>query len=168
MQGRVKFLQIFQPQRISLPWVYDVAHVLKTIHTTIDNSRTRSFRSWKVTSSSSAITFDRNHLWCYLYVVLILSMIPLSPRRDGGALLRPLSLRFFFREYPKTTAVFDIPVHISVLHKLWKFQTQVTQGHVTRSRQVTSPKKKVLMVVIATAECLITLKFSAIDIRTNI
>ena len=38
--------------------------------------------------------------------------------------------------------VFGTPVHTSFLHTLWKFQTQVTQGQVTRSRQVASPQKK--------------------------
>ena len=50
---------------------------------------------------------------------------------------------------------------------LWKFQTQVTQGQVTRSRQVTSPQKK-MKVRHSYTECPITLKLPVIDIRTSI
>ena len=50
-----------------------------------------------------------------------------------------------FPDCQKTTAlraaVFGTPYHASFPHMLWKIHTQVTQGHVTRSRQVTSPYK---------------------------
>ena len=49
-----------------------------------------------------------------------------------------------------------------------KFQTQVAQGQVTRSRQVTSPKKVVMLVIDTYTECPIILKLSVIDIRTSI
>ena len=42
----------------------------------------------------------------------------------------------------RSAAVFGTPYHTSVPHMLCKFQTQATQGQVTRSRQVTSPHKK--------------------------
>ena len=45
-------------------------------------------------------------------------------------------------------AVCGTPVFTSFPH-IWKFQTQVTQGQVTRSGQVTSPQKKIGMLVIA-------------------
>ena len=52
---------------------------------------------------------------------------------------------------------------------LWKFRTQVTQGQVTRSRQVTPPHhRKTLNVRHSYTEWPITLKLSAIDIRTSI
>ena len=38
--------------------------------------------------------------------------------------------------------VFGTPYYKLFTHMLWKFQTQVTQGQVTRPRQVTSPHKK--------------------------
>ena len=64
-----------------------------------------------------------------------------SPGR--GCLNTPVS---FFADILKTTArsaaVFGTPVHASFPHILQKFQTQATQGQVTRSRQVTSPRKK--------------------------
>ena len=44
---------------------------------------------------------------------------------------------------------FGTPVYISLSHILWKFQIQVTQGQVTRSRQVASPQKKFWVLVIA-------------------
>ena len=50
---------------------------------------------------------------------------------------------------------------------LWKFQTQVIQGQVTRSRQVTSPQKS-LNARHSYTECLITLKLPVFDIRTSI
>ena len=37
--------------------------------------------------------------------------------------------------------VFGTAIHTFYPHTLWKFQSQVTQGQVTRSRQVTSPQK---------------------------
>ena len=48
------------------------------------------------------------------------------------------------------SVIFDTPSHKSFPHMLWKFQTQATQGQVTRSRQVTSHQKKVWTLVIAT------------------
>ena len=43
---------------------------------------------------------------------------------------------------PDCAAVFGTPYRTSFPHTLWKFQIQVTQGQVTRSRQVTSSHKK--------------------------
>ena len=42
------------------------------------------------------------------------------------------------------TAVFGAPVNTAFPHMLRKFHTQVTQGQLTRSRQVTSSQKKSL------------------------
>ena len=58
--------------------------------------------------------------------------------------------------------VFGMPVHTSFPH-MWKFQTQVTQGQVTRSRQVTSPQKS-LNARQSYTEWPIALKLPAIDI----
>ena len=61
----------------------------------------------------------------------------------GGVVETPLC---FFPDCQKTAAlcaaVFGTPYNTSFPHMLWKFQTQVTQGQVTRSRQVTSPHQK--------------------------
>ena len=51
-------------------------------------------------------------------------------------------MRFFVNNVKTAPAVFGTHYHTSFPHMLWKFQTQVTQGQVTRSRQLTSPHKK--------------------------
>ena len=51
---------------------------------------------------------------------------------------------------------------------LWKFQTQVTQGQVTRSRQVTSTHKKFLNVPQRYTDWTIALKLSAIATSRSI
>ena len=61
----------------------------------------------------------------------------LSLRPGGGLLRAPLPSFFQMR-----TAVFGTAYHASFPHMLYEFQTQVTQGQVTWSRQVTSPHKK--------------------------
>ena len=48
----------------------------------------------------------------------------------------------FFQIAKKCATVFGTPYHTSFPHTLWKFQIRVTQGQVTRSRQVTSSDKK--------------------------
>ena len=65
-------------------------------------------------------------------------------RPDGGGLLRA-PLRFFpdcQKTAARSAAVFDTPYHTFFSQRLWKFKTQVTQGPVTRSRQMTSHHKK--------------------------
>ena len=62
----------------------------------------------------------------------------------GGGVWEPLLPFFpdpFFQIAKKRAAVFGTPYHTSITY-MWKFQTQVTQGQVTRSHQVTSPRKK--------------------------
>ena len=54
-------------------------------------------------------------------------------------------LRFFvnnFKTVACSAAIFGTPYHTSFPHMLWKFQTQFTQGQITRSRQVSLPHKK--------------------------
>ena len=72
-----------------------------------------------------------------------------------------------FRRYIKTAtcsaAVFGTPVHASFPH-MWKFRTQVTQGQVTKSRQVTSLQKS-LNDRHSYADWPISLKLLGIDIR---
>ena len=61
----------------------------------------------------------------------------------GGVWTPPM--RFFVNNVKmaaRSAAVFGIPYHTSFSHMLWKFRTQVTQGQVTRPRQVTSPRNK--------------------------
>ena len=78
-------------------------------------------------------------------------------------------LSFFFADISKDLvfAVFGTPVYTSFPHVLWKFQTQVTQGQVNRSRQVTSPQKS-LKARHSYTEWPITLKLLPIDIRNSI
>ena len=67
------------------------------------------------------------------------------PRLILGGGCWELPLPFFSRLSKNggtAAAVFDTPYHTSFPHILCKFQTQVMQGQVTRSRQVTSPHKK--------------------------
>ena len=47
-------------------------------------------------------------------------------------------------------AVFGKPIHTAIPHMLLNFETQVTQGQVTRSRDLTSEKS--LMLVISYTE----------------
>ena len=47
-----------------------------------------------------------------------------------------------FSFFAYITVSFGTPIHISSPHMLLTFSTKVTQGQVTRSRQVTSPQKK--------------------------
>ena len=68
----------------------------------------------------------------------------------------------FFRRFSKTCTA----IHTSFPPRLCKFQTQVTQGQVARSCQVTSPQKRFESRHSYT-ECPITLKLSAIGIRTS-
>ena len=66
-----------------------------------------------------------------------------NPCPVGGCLNTPI--RFFvnnLKTAARSAAVFGTPYHASFSHMLLKFQTQVTQGQVIRSRQVTSPHKK--------------------------
>ena len=58
----------------------------------------------------------------------------------------------------RSASVFATPYHTSFSHRLWKFQTQVTQGQVTRSRQVTLPQT-VWMLVKATPNELLPWNF---------
>ena len=68
----------------------------------------------------------------------------------------------------RSAAIFGSPIHLLFFPRmLRKFQTQVTQGQVTRSNQATSPQKKV-NVRHSCTEWLITLKLSAIDIPSSI
>ena len=89
-------------------------------------------------------------------------------RRAGGrgCLNTPQVFAAISKTAALRTAIFETPVDTSLPH-MWKFQTQVTQGHVTRSLQVTSPQKS-FNARHSYTECPITLKLSAIDIRTSI
>ena len=63
--------------------------------------------------------------------------------KDGKVTRRGSHPRLrYLTKAPQSAAVFGTPVHASFPHMLWKFQTQVALGQVTRSRQVTSPQKK--------------------------
>ena len=77
----------------------------------------------------------------------------LNPRRAGCVFGRP--------------HIFGTPVHASRSHVVWKFQTQVTQGQVTRSRQVTSPHLS-LDARHSYTDWPIALKLLAIDIRNSV
>ena len=67
-----------------------------------------------------------------------------NPRPAGGGVFEHPAMRFFvnsLKTAARSSAVFGTPYHTSFPHMLCKCQTQVTQGQVTRSRQVTSPHK---------------------------
>ena len=62
----------------------------------------------------------------------------LHPRRAMGVFGHPLA---GFRRFLKNVraVIFGMPVHISFLHMLWKFQNQASKGQVIRSFKVRSP-----------------------------
>ena len=93
----------------------------------------------------------------------------IAPRRAGGCLNTPSGFSQISKKKQRRGAppFFGTPVHTFVSHILLKFQTQVTQGRVTRSRQMTSPHRKFKCSSCYT-EWLIILKLSAIDIRNSI
>ena len=67
----------------------------------------------------------------------------------GGGLLRlPREFSALSEDDGARTPVLGTPVHAFYSH-MWKFQTQVARGQVTRSRQVTSTHKKFAFFVIA-------------------
>ena len=76
-----------------------------------------------------------------------------------------------FLQISNKTVVFratcTVYIHISLPHMLGKCQTQVAQGQVTRSLQVTSPQKS-LKARHSYTKCPITLKLCEIDICTSI
>ena len=85
-----------------------------------------------------------------------------------GLLRAPLSVFLVCQRTAVLRAtLFDTPVHASVPHMLWKFQTEVAQGHVIRSPLVHSPQKS-WNVRHSYIDRLIALEFSAIDMSNSI
>ena len=87
----------------------------------------------------------------------------INPRRAAGG---GVYLGTPFRLFADISAVVGTPVHASFPH-MWKFQTQVVQGQVTRSRQAASRQKRSLNARRSCIEWPITLKLSPIDIRNS-
>ena len=86
---------------------------------------------------------------------------PRPAGRGGGGFWTPPPPAVF-ADIWKTAA----PYHLSILYILWKFQTRVLQGQVTRSLQVTSPHKHIIKcfnVCHSYTKWRIALKLSAID-----